>query len=128
MWTTLNISLFLQLKFVCHFCKETTIENDQISKLINEYQSTFKVTIVKRTLPLFKLRVSWNYVCGPLYDCLYACLIVWVFFFVSNKRQKGRTDRTKFCGGPHITPGKVYESLKLEKKIPEKYWIFLKMC
>ena len=48
-------------------------------------------------------------------------------FFVSNKRQKGWTDRPIFCGGPHITRGKVYGSSKLEKKIPENVKFFLKM-
>ena len=42
---------------------------------------------------------------------LSGCLGVWVFvcLFVSNKRQHSWTNWVKFCVGPHVTPGKVYE-------------------
>ena len=104
------------MKFVCHFCKETTIESDQISKLINGYQSTFKVTIVKRILTLFKLRVSWNYVYGPLYDCLYACLIVWLFFLYPINVKKVEPIGPYFVGDLTLPEGRFTDHQNWRKK------------
>ena len=54
------------------------------------------------------------------FDCLGVCNCL----CVTHKRLNGWTNQAKQILGPHMTPGKMYGTLKLEKKCLEKNWNF----
>ena len=56
---------------------------------------------------------------------IYIILCLSVCQYASNKRQNGWTDGPKFCVGPHMTPGKVYECSKSQKFASKSFWFLL---
>ena len=52
--------------------------------------------------------------------CLSVCL------FGTDKRQNGLSDQAQIFVGLHMTPGKVYGCLGLQKSVSKNVWFYLK--